>query len=121
MEILKELKRCVKGKLIVSVPNCRDTNVLIDSGLAYEHFMDLDHRNFFDRSSLCQLLTKFYDRVEIQEIMPVEHFLYRPAGNPAGLLMYKILRAQLKIFRNLGLIKRRFYSHLVAICEKNEK
>jgi SAM-dependent methyltransferase len=120
-EILRELKRCVKGRLVVSVPNCADSNALIESGLTYEHFMELDHRNFFDRISLFELFSEFYEHVDIHEIMPVEHFLYRPSDNLAGVLVYKILKAQLKAIRKLGFIKRRFYNHLVAICETNEK
>jgi|GEM_PF-2323480 len=120
-EILRELRRCVKGKLVVSVPNCEEADALIDSGMTYEHFMDLDHQNYFNKSSFNELLAEFYENVEIHEIMPVEHFLYQPSGNLAGLLTHKILRLQLKLFRNLGLIKRRFYNHLVAICGTDEK
>lgn len=119
--LLEELRRCVNGKIVVSVPNCRGTEALIQHGLIYEHYMEEDHRNFYDQKSLFELLSGFFDRIEIREVMPVGHYLYDPGGRFGGLLINKLLKAQIKIFRNLGLVKRRYYGHLVAICGPNGK
>jgi len=112
-----EINRIVKGPVIFTVPNCEKTEELSKTGLTFEHYLELSHRNYFDKESLRALLERSYHKVVIHIIDPVEHYIYKPGNFPGGQIFNKSMRLILKIFRRLGLIRWGYYSRLVAICE----
>lgn len=56
LAFLKDLKEATRGNLILTVPNCEDSNLLTGSGLNFNHYTDSSHVNFFDQKNLERLL-----------------------------------------------------------------
>lgn len=55
---LKELHRVCKKNIIISVPNCFQPKVFQASGLAYHHWIDRTHKQFFNENMFKNVLNK---------------------------------------------------------------
>ncbi len=69
--ILKEAKRVAKKNILITVPNCEGFEKLGSYGLAYNHFLDLDHINFFTKKDLENLLSKHFEKFKVEEKEPI--------------------------------------------------
>ena len=78
--ILKEAKRVAKKNILVAVPNCEGFETLRNYGLTYEHFLEMDHINFFTKDSLTELLSNRFDNFEIVEEEPIQPWLFSYPG-----------------------------------------
>jgi SAM-dependent methyltransferase len=81
--VLREARRVARKNVILTTPNSEGITELQRMGLLYEHFGDLDHRNFFTPDTLRLLLEKHFPRVEVK------------AGdgiNPLALMPWKAVR-----------------------------
>jgi SAM-dependent methyltransferase len=55
---LREYFRVSRRGLILTVPNCRITPGMRQSGLIYNHWVDRTHLNFWDLDSICALVAR---------------------------------------------------------------
>ena len=70
-QALNEFRRVAKKNIIITVPNCYQTLGMKESNLAYGHYVDPTHINFWDKKTLIELL----DNLEI-EILHFEYINY---------------------------------------------
>ncbi len=106
--VLREARRVARKNVILTTPNSEGITELQRMGLLYEHFGDLDHRNFFTPDTLRLLLEKHFPRVEVK------------AGdgiNPLALMPWKPIRFLGAGLTRLGLLKPRFYFRLFAVAD----
>jgi SAM-dependent methyltransferase len=77
-DALAELHRCVKKKIVISVPNCDLDNSLRKYDLAMAHWTDRSHCNFFTEESLQELLVEQGFRIlkvkKIYRVSPNSYF-----------------------------------------------
>jgi SAM-dependent methyltransferase len=62
---LREIARVVRGRALFSVPNMEVLPYLYDWRVVPWHLLEGDHKNFFTRASLRNLLTRFFRSVEV--------------------------------------------------------
>jgi 2-polyprenyl-3-methyl-5-hydroxy-6-metoxy-1,4-benzoquinol methylase len=62
---LSEIARVIRGRALFSVPNLEVVPFLNDWEVAPWHLLEADHKNFFTRTSLRELLNKYFSRVEV--------------------------------------------------------
>ena len=62
---LREIARITRGRALFSVPNMELLPYLYDWRVVPWHLLEGDHKNFFTRASLRELLGRFFNRVEI--------------------------------------------------------
>jgi hypothetical protein len=62
---LSEIRRVIRGRLLLSVPNAELISYLQDLGVVPWHLLEGDHKNFFGRASLRALLLQHFRRVEV--------------------------------------------------------
>jgi len=62
---LSEISRVIGGRALFSVPNMEVLPFLKDWEVAPWHLLEADHKNFFTRTSLRELLNKYFARVEV--------------------------------------------------------
>lgn len=62
---LGEIARVIRGRALFSVPNMEILPYLHDWGVVPWHLLEADHKNFFTRASLGNLLRKYFRHVEI--------------------------------------------------------
>jgi SAM-dependent methyltransferase len=89
-DFLAEIRRVVRQRLLVSVPNLELIPYLHQYAVVPWHLLEADHKNFFSRSSLRHLLGQHFRRVEVLDYAPL------PLRTMQGLPLY---------------------IHLFAICE----
>lgn len=70
-EILKEAKRVAKKNMLITVPNCGGFETLRNYRLTYEHFLELDHVNFFTDKELENLLSKHFRKFRVEQREPI--------------------------------------------------
>jgi len=128
--ILKEAKRVAKKNILITVPNCADFETLRNHRLTYEHFLDLDHINFFTRKDLENLLCNHFDNFEITEEGPIM-IEGRPIFSPSALfgdsgffgnILVVPLRKLITLLWRMGILKTKtgifrtkYYVHLYAL------
>jgi SAM-dependent methyltransferase len=103
-EVLADARRVVRRNVLITVPNCGHGDELHRVGLTHEHFLAMDHVQFFTRPDLEALLGRFFPRVQVE------------AGDPGfpHLLLPALLRRPLSGLRRAGLLAPSFYSRLFA-------
>ncbi|MDI6803208.1 MAG: class I SAM-dependent methyltransferase [Bacteroidota bacterium] len=112
LDVLKEIKRVARKNIILTVPNCEGFNELKNGGLAFEHFFDLDHKNYFTPDSLRNLLDNLFKQYEIKIIDPIV---------PYTLMKKSILRFIVHVLYKIKLIKPKFYFRIVVVIDlKNQ-
>ena len=62
---LREISRIIRKRAIFSVPNIEVIPYFKDWEAVPWHMLEADHKNFFTRTSLCELLTPYFSRVEV--------------------------------------------------------
>ncbi|MEQ9411645.1 MAG: methyltransferase domain-containing protein [Fuerstiella sp.] len=76
--VLREFHRVARQNIIISVPNCELPSALENSRLAFFHYTDRSHVNFFTRDSLADTLrtTGFTpERIDLINACPVQPLL----------------------------------------------
>jgi len=104
--LLKEAKRVARKNILISVPNCSEFYDLKKNGLTYEHFLELDHKVFFTKESLSNLLSEHFSDFDVQKMSPV--FLAN-----VGLPWW--IRKPISFLHRLRLIKATIFSSLFAV------
>jgi len=90
LSLLKEVGRVVSTNVLTSTRHCEGVKELRRAGFLYEHFADLDHRNFFTSASLEVLLRPDFCSVLISRsdiITPLAAAQYVFMRKCAGLLL----------------------------------
>lgn len=77
---LAEIRRVVRRRLLVSVPNLELIPYLHHFAVVPWHLLEADHRNFFSRASLRHLLAQHFGTVEVLDYAPLP--LQTPQGHP---------------------------------------
>ena len=112
---MREIKRVTKKNIILSVPDCEEPGVFKESGLAFHHWTDRTHRQFFTAETLRRkieehgLAVRRLDRINPvrPELIVLESLrLWRPIRRLAARLLRRVPA------------KRRFCMTLVAVVEK---
>ena len=62
---LSEIARMTRGRVLFSVPNMEVLPYLHGWGVVPWHLLEGDHKNFFTRASLRNLLTRYFRSVEV--------------------------------------------------------
>jgi ubiquinone/menaquinone biosynthesis C-methylase UbiE len=72
-KVVRELSRVARKNVIISVPDCSNINALRSAGLAYSHWTDRTHVQFFTPKSLEQLLEECgLEVVELKRINQIK-------------------------------------------------
>jgi SAM-dependent methyltransferase len=111
-EVLKEAKRVAKRNILITVPNCGGVDTLRSYGLIYDHFLELDHINFFTNKDLENILSKHFKKFKVEENEPINL-------NAVGLPWW--LKKPLSLLYKFRIIKSTNYYRLYAIIEMNGK
>lgn len=106
--LVKEARRVTRKNVLITVPNSSHTAEMKAYGILYEHFADLDHKNFFTRASLQQLLSPHFTRVTVTEGDPL---------HPSALFSSPLLRFIVKALVKLRLVRPRYFFRLYAVAE----
>lgn len=107
-QILEDAKRLARKNVLITTPNCDRVEELRNEGLLFEHFADLDHKNFFTPAALHLLLSKHFRSVNVEKGNGI---------NPFALSSFKFLRIIGKIMSYVGIYRPYFHYRLFAICE----
>ena len=70
-DFLAEIRRVVRRRLLVSVPNLELIPYLHPYAVVPWHLLEADHKNFFSRASLGHLLRRHFRRVEVLDYAPL--------------------------------------------------
>ncbi len=106
--LLSEAKRIARKNVIITTPNSENVTELIQQGLLYEHFAELDHMNFFTKDSLKTVLLKYFSKVDVQKGDGI---------NPFALFGFPPIRFIGKVLTKAGIIRPKYYFRLFATCE----
>lgn len=105
--LLREAKRVARLNVLVTVPNCERHDELQQRGLLFEHFADLDHRNFFTGETLQELLAPHFRHVSITRGDPI---------NPLALFRSRLPRMLAGAAWRLRLLRPRYHFRLYAVA-----
>jgi ubiquinone/menaquinone biosynthesis C-methylase UbiE len=104
---LCEAKRIARKYILITVPNCGGYERLKRLQLTYDHFLATDHVNFFTKSDLEQVLSNYFNKIEVREMDPLW---------PSRLLP-PCIRYPLGKLIELGIIRPYAYYRLYAVVE----
>ncbi len=115
---LREMFRISRKNVIISVPNCSQPPIFQQSGLAFHHWIDRTHKQFFTENSLKETLRRNKFRiVHFEYINPViPEFLFL-SGWHLPIMITKFI-GQLA---NKIPFRKKYYMTLLVIASKNEK
>ncbi|MFA6468383.1 MAG: class I SAM-dependent methyltransferase [Bacteroidota bacterium] len=105
--VLNEAKRLAKRTVLFTTPNSEHVTELIQQGLLYEHFAELDHKNFFTKNSLTKALQKHFAHVEVKKGDGI---------NPMALIGFTPVRMLGKLLTKIGIIRPTYHFRLFAVC-----
>ena len=105
--VLQEARRLARRTVLVTTPHSGDINELRRQGVLYEHFADMDHRNFFTQGSLGDLMKSVFPDVRVT---------LGDGLNPLGLFPLAPLRLAGKAALRLHLLPAGFYFRLFAVA-----
>ena len=106
-KLLKEAKRLARKNVLFTTPNSEHVEELIRQGLLFEHFAELDHKNFFTQESLEKCLTEHFTMVSVKKGDGI---------NPFALFGFRPIRLFGKIMTKLRIITPHFRFRLFAVC-----
>jgi SAM-dependent methyltransferase len=104
-KLLSEIRRVTAKNVIISVPNC--TFSFDPAPVTFSHNLELDHKNFFTKPSLRQLLSEYFPFVHVAQIEPWDRSI-------VAKLLPRTLFYAYRLVDNLRLIKPRVYFRLLA-------
>lgn len=104
--ILKEAKRVANNYILITVPNCGDFEKL-KPYLTYDHFLAVDHNNFFTKNDLEDVLSRHFKKFKVQEKEPI----IRTIGLPIWVTY--VAKGLVK----LNLVKTEVHYRLCAVIE----
>lgn len=113
-KILEEAKRVAGKNILITVPNCTDFEELRRQRLAYEHFLELDHANFFTKDSLSALLSGYFNSFEIIENGYIYPWLFDTRDFPKAIVSI-LLRKTVSLMIRMELLKPLYSSSLFAV------
>jgi ubiquinone/menaquinone biosynthesis C-methylase UbiE len=106
--LLTEARRIARKNVLITTPNSEDIESLQQQGVVYEHFADLDHKNFFTKESLTKLLQNSFPNVRV----------WKGDGlNPLGLFPGRVFRLGGKALVRARIIPPAFYFRLYAVAD----
>jgi SAM-dependent methyltransferase len=105
--LLKEAKRLARKNVLLTTPNSEHVQELMRQGLLYEHFAELDHKNFFTKDSLSLALKKHFSHVAVRKGDGI---------NPFALFAFAPVRLAGKVLTKLGIIRPKYHFRLFAVC-----
>ncbi|MBK7256633.1 MAG: class I SAM-dependent methyltransferase [Ignavibacteriae bacterium] len=105
--VLREARRLCRGTVLLTTPHSGDIDALRAQGLLFEHFADMDHKNFFTQESLETLLRAEFTNVKVWKGNGI---------NPLGLFPLAPVRFAGKVAARLHLIPPAFYFRLYAVA-----
>lgn len=106
--VIAEARRVARKNVLFTTPNSGGLTELRQSGLLFEHFADLDHKNFFTTKTLQELLERHFDRVSVEQGDGI---------NPLALTPWRALRFAGSGLVRLKLLSPKFYFRLFAVAE----
>ncbi len=106
--VIAEARRVIKKNVLFTVPNSEGIADLQYRGLLFEHFADMDHKNFFTKESLLKLLSPHFSSINITEGDPI---------HPSILFKNRFIQLIVKILYKLGIANPRFYFRLYVVAE----
>ncbi len=108
LAVLRDAARLARGTVLITTPHSGGIDLLREQGLLYEHFADMDHRNFFTQEALHDLLQQVFPRVRV----------WKGNGlNPFGLFPFAPVRFAGKVAAHLGLLPSAFHFRLYAVAD----
>jgi len=126
--ILKEAKRVGKKNILITVPNCEGFEKLGSYGLTYNHFLAMDHINFFTKKDLENLLSNHFDNFEITEEepiiiegQPISPILFGSSGFFGNILVVPVRKLIALLWRSgilktkTGIFRTKYYVRLHAL------
>lgn len=105
-DVLSEAVRVARANILITVPNMTEFTRLKAMHLTYEHMLEQDHRNFFTRDSLEELLRVHCARCTVTQEEPI----YAHAAFPW------VARAGFSLLASLGMARPLAYARLYARC-----
>lgn len=116
---LQELQRVSRKNIIISVPNCERQEILEHSGLAFHHWTDATHQQFFTLESLRDILLAADLEIQflgyINPIAPDKLFL------ATWRLPFSVCSALGHLGRKLPLRRKFFMSLLAVACKRPDQ
>lgn len=115
---LSELYRVCRKNIIISVPNCSQPKIFRASGLAYHHWIDRTHVQFFTEDILKDILNKNGFSIEILKyINPIiPEILFLSSWHIPVKLIRLIVRLLVKIR-----LREKYYMTLLIVASKNNE
>lgn len=108
-QLLREAKRVSAGNILITVPDCGSRADLIRCKLICEHFLELDHVNFFTDADLKIFLAAHFAKFTVERREPI---LIWNAGLP------RWLRLPISVLYRLGVFRMDLFNRLYAVAEK---
>ncbi len=105
--LFTEAKRLAAKNILFTTPNSEFVDELARQGLLYEHFAELDHKNFFTRNTLANELNKYFSDVYIKKGDGI---------SPFALFGTSWIRFVGKVLTKLGIIRPKYHFRLFAVC-----
>ncbi len=105
--LFTEAKRLAAKNILFTTPNSEFVDELARQGLLYEHFAELDHKNFFTSVTLTVALKEYFPSVKVMKGDGI---------NPLALIGFAPVRLLGKILTKLGIIRPRYHFRLFAVC-----
>lgn len=68
--VLEEAGRVARKRILITVPNSGGYRLLKDQSLTYDHFLAMDHVNFFCKEDLEDLLSRHFENFQVIEMEP---------------------------------------------------
>jgi SAM-dependent methyltransferase len=106
--VVREMRRLARKNALFTTPHSGGIERLQQEGLLFEHFADLDHKNFFTRETLQKLLQPHFRRVRVYE---------GDAINPFALMGNRIVRLAGKVLVRARIFPAAHYFRLYAVAE----
>lgn len=107
-KVLVEAKRLARTNVLITTPNSEGVDALQARGLLFEHFADLDHKNFFTEKSLGSLLAPHFSSVTVTR---------GNAISPLSLFKSSALLYAGKVLTKLHLLRTQYFMRLYAVAE----
>ncbi len=107
LPLLLEARRVARNNVLITTPNSGGIDELRQYGLLFEHFADLDHKNFFTSDSLQDLLKPHFSRVVVRTGDGI---------NPLALAPFRVVRFAGRVATRLKLLPAHFHFRLFAVA-----